>query len=424
MTRHDLHRNANWYEKCLNWFPVQLILGLLFVILPAAFYRWDWGFWENIGDPHITTLAVVISTYITIAITLRRILRYPGEQAAAYILPTILIYAGIAIIILLLLRLPYSSAVLTISFFLAILWFSAGHFIVRNWRTTTLAIVPFGEALELEEKPNYRIISLETPTLPNEYIHGIVADLRADNIGPEWEKFLAQCTLNRIPVYHIKQIKESLTGRVRIDHLSENDFGRLLPSEFYNNLKRSIDVLAVLLSLPVTLPVMLITAWLIKREDHGPALFLQERLGYGGKTFKVYKFRTMYQDQTGKAFTTGEDDPRITPIGKTLRKYRLDELPQFWNVLKGEMSLIGPRPESYQLAEWYEKDVPFFSYRHVVRPGISGWAQVMQGYAAEVDGMKEKLEYDFYYIKHYSLWLDMLIFYKTIRTILTGSGAR
>jgi lipopolysaccharide/colanic/teichoic acid biosynthesis glycosyltransferase len=132
----------------------------------------------------------------------------------------------------------------------------------------------------------------------------------------------------------------------------------------------------------------------------------------------------MYIDKQGKGFTQGEDDPRITRIGKFIRKFRIDELPQIFNILLGQMSFIGPRPESLELSMWYEMDVPFFSYRHVVRPGISGWAQVEQGYAAEVDGMKVKLEYDFYYIKHFSFWLDILITFKTIKTILTGFGAR
>ena len=132
----------------------------------------------------------------------------------------------------------------------------------------------------------------------------------------------------------------------------------------------------------------------------------------------------MRNDLEGKGFTEGEEDPRITKVGSVIRKYRIDELPQILNVLKGEMSFIGPRPESLELSQWYEKDVAFFSYRHIVRPGLSGWAQVNQGYAAEVEGMTVKLQYDFYYIKHFSLWLDILIVVKTIRTILTGFGSR
>jgi lipopolysaccharide/colanic/teichoic acid biosynthesis glycosyltransferase len=132
----------------------------------------------------------------------------------------------------------------------------------------------------------------------------------------------------------------------------------------------------------------------------------------------------MYIDQKGSGFTKENKDPRITKVGKYIRKFRIDELPQIFNIFLGQMSFIGPRPESYELSQWYEKDVPFFAYRHVVRPGISGWAQVEQGYAAEVDGMKIKLEYDFYYIKNFSFWLDLLITFKTIKTIITGFGSR
>jgi len=132
----------------------------------------------------------------------------------------------------------------------------------------------------------------------------------------------------------------------------------------------------------------------------------------------------MYHDMSGEDFTISEDDPRITRVGHVIRKYRIDELPQIFNILKSEMSFIGPRPESVSLSEWYEEDVPFFSYRHVVRPGITGWAQVEQGYAAEVQGMTRKLQYDFYYIKHISLWLDVLISLKTVRILFTGFGAR
>ncbi|EPC04109.1 hypothetical protein L861_02020 [Litchfieldella anticariensis FP35 = DSM 16096] len=265
---------------------------------------------------------------------------------------------------------------------------------------------------------------LSSPDFCGVRYDGIVADLYADELSAEWEKFLAKCTLAHIPVFHVKQIRESVTGRVRIEHLSENEFGSLLPSSLYRGFKRVVDFFGALVLVPVLAPVMLATAIAIKRDSPGPVLFVQERMGYRGVPFKVYKFRSMYCDRKGNGYTEGEDDPRITRVGRVIRKYRLDELPQLFNVLKGEMSFIGPRPESLELSAWYEKDVPFFSYRHVVRPGISGWAQVEQGYAAEVDGMTTKLQYDFYYIKHFSLWLDVLIIFKTLKTIITGFGAR
>ncbi|MDR5886712.1 sugar transferase [Vreelandella janggokensis] len=227
-----------------------------------------------------------------------------------------------------------------------------------------------------------------------------------------------------IPVYHHRQISETISGRVQIDHLSENEFGSLLLPLFYVGFKRVMDFLPAVILLPFLLPVLLAVALLIKRDSPGPVFFMQPRVGYRGRSFNMFMFRSMYHYMSGEDFTVSGNDPRITRLGRILRRYRLDELPQLFNVLRGEMSFIGPRPESESLSEWYEQDVPFFSYRHVVRPGISGWAQVEQGYAAEVEGMKRKLQYDFYYIKHCSLWLDVLIVLKTVRILCTGFGSR
>jgi lipopolysaccharide/colanic/teichoic acid biosynthesis glycosyltransferase len=153
-------------------------------------------------------------------------------------------------------------------------------------------------------------------------------------------------------------------------------------------------------------------------------LFRQTRMGFRGKPFTIYKFRTMTVDaETGHRFTE-ENDPRISRLGRVLRRYRIDELPQIINILAGEMSWIGPRPESIALAEWYESQIPFYSYRHIVRPGITGWAQVNQGNVAMITAATAKLYYDFYYIKHLSPWIELLIAARTVRIVLTGFGAR
>ena len=157
-------------------------------------------------------------------------------------------------------------------------------------------------------------------------------------------------------------------------------------------------------------------------------MFRQERTGYRGPAFTLYKFRSMkldndFSDDRDKAMTKSGDD-RITRVGRFLRKTKIDELPQVINILRGEMSWIGPRPEAVVLSRWYEQELPFYRYRHIVRPGISGWAQVNQGHVAAVDDVLEKLHYDFYYIKNFSPWLDMVIVLKTVKTMLTGFGAR
>jgi lipopolysaccharide/colanic/teichoic acid biosynthesis glycosyltransferase len=156
-------------------------------------------------------------------------------------------------------------------------------------------------------------------------------------------------------------------------------------------------------------------------------LFRQTRIGHSGKKIVVYKFRTMHdrwvEDERTAAITITDDD-RVTRLGRILRKTRLDEVPQIFNILRGQMSWIGPRPEAEVLSHWYQSEIPFYPYRHVVKPGISGWAQVNQGHVADVEQVHRKLQYDFYYIKYFSPWLDLLILMRTLKTMLTGFGSR
>jgi lipopolysaccharide/colanic/teichoic acid biosynthesis glycosyltransferase len=243
----------------------------------------------------------------------------------------------------------------------------------------------------------------------------------------EWEAFLADAALAGRIVYQVKQLSESLTGRVELERLSENSFGSLLPARGYFYMKGLADFLFALLLLPLALPFMALVAIAIRAETKGPAMFRQKRVGHAGQPITVYKFRTMraveVEDERSAAMTR-ENDDRITGVGKVLRTLRIDELPQIFNILKWEMSWIGPRPEAEVLSVWYTSEIPFYRYRHVVKPGISGWAQVNQGHVAEVGEVHRKLQYDFYYIKYFSPWLDLLIFFRTIKTMLTGWGAR
>jgi lipopolysaccharide/colanic/teichoic acid biosynthesis glycosyltransferase len=229
--------------------------------------------------------------------------------------------------------------------------------------------------------------------------------------------------LRGIPVYHIKQFNESISGRVVVDHLRENTLGAVVPSLIYPQFKRAMDFWTALVCLPFIAMIVGVCAILIKRETPGPIFYCQKRAGFGGRSFTILKLRTMAHNHHGADFTT-EGDGRITRIGRFLRRHRLDELPQIINILRGDMSWIGPRPEAISLAELYEREIPFYVYRHIVRPGISGWAQVHQGNVAAVDAARLKLEYDFYYIKHFSFWLDALIVMKTVRAIVTCFGSR
>ncbi|WP_412674744.1 sugar transferase [Anoxybacillus ayderensis] len=203
---------------------------------------------------------------------------------------------------------------------------------------------------------------------------------------------------------------------VRINYIERKE------SNIYPYVKRGMDILFVLLSIPVVVPIILIFAILIKLETPGPAFFLQERVGLHGRCFQVIKLRSMgvNAEKNGAQWAI-KNDPRVTKVGAFIRKTRIDELPQLLNVLKGEMSLIGPRPERPIFTEKFSKEIPGFKDRLQVKPGITGWAQVNGGYDITP---REKLELDRYYIEHMSFWLDVKILFKTVKVCLTGDGAR
>jgi len=191
-------------------------------------------------------------------------------------------------------------------------------------------------------------------------------------------------------------------------------------------LRRIFSLTASLTLLLLILPVIPLVILAIKLDSKGDLLYKQERVGRGGLVFYCYKFRTMRPNaeaDTGPTWA-GDDDPRITRIGKFLRKARLDEVPQLWNVLRGDMAFVGPRPERPEFVEWLTKEIPYYPVRHVVRPGITGWAQVRYRYGNTVEDAKEKLQYDLFYIKNVSLGLDFLVMFQTIKTVLFGRGAR
>ncbi len=190
--------------------------------------------------------------------------------------------------------------------------------------------------------------------------------------------------------------------------------------------KRAVDLLLALMAMVVTIPLFILLPALIKLSSPGPVFYRQERVGWQGRRFTILKFRSMRQDAEvpGRAMWAEEDDPRVNAVGRFMRRYRLDELPQLLIVLRGDMSMVGPRPERPEFIERLSRDIPYYPYRLAVKPGITGWAQVKFRYGATVQDAAEKLQYDLYYIKHMSVRLDGLIALKTIQTILFQSGAR
>ncbi|NIJ63647.1 lipopolysaccharide/colanic/teichoic acid biosynthesis glycosyltransferase [Sphingomonas leidyi] len=408
------------------------LIGLLFTgsALPVAISYLS-GKTPDIGSEQaLVTVAASCTAAIVALLAIRKVTSFPGTRHFSYIIPTFSVTFGSAIGVLLVLRVDYASVMLMSAFLFGTLFiFMMMHLGAKAGQS--FYVVPFGKALKLVESEDASWILLKDPTLPENDGHTpIVADLRYD-FEPEWERMLAAAAISGRAVYHSKQVRESLTGKVEIEHLSENSFGSLVPNSAYRHTKRIVDIVVSLVAIPVLLVPMLLLGVVIRLESPGPILFRQRRMGYRGQDFEVLKFRTMRARAPATCVETAiqdaitqSDDDRITKIGRVLRRSRIDELPQIWNVLMGDMSIIGPRPEAIPLSEWYERELPFYSYRHIVRPGITGWAQVSQGHVADLDSVHTKLYYDFYYIKNFSAWLDLLITIRTVHTILSGFGSK
>lgn len=352
---------------------------------------------------------------------------YPGTRRAYVILPTSLTAHAIVVAWFVMTRFPYDRVALLVGFLAHVCWLYFVHFYGEGRIQRRIGVVPFGAVERIFEIDGIRWVRLLQPRLEEtRRCDAIVADFSAD-LPAEWEAFLAEAALAGRIVYQHKQLAESITGRVELEQLSENSFGSLVPARGYFYLKAVIDFLCAVAVLPLLLPAMAVIAVVIRLDGSGPAIFRQRRVGHAGRDITVYKFRTMRPaviEDERRAAMTADEDGRVTRVGRVLRKLRIDELPQIFNILKGEMSWIGPRPEAAVLSTWYTSELPFYRYRHVVKPGISGWAQTNQGHVAEIDEVHRKLQYDFYYIKYFSAWLDLLIVIKTVKTILTGFGSK
>jgi sugar transferase (PEP-CTERM system associated) len=221
---------------------------------------------------------------------------------------------------------------------------------------------------------------------------------------------------------------EGLTGKVNLDvvhpsWLIYRTGGRA--SRLYRQLRRALDVVFAAVGLAVSLPVMAVTVLAIKLDSPGPVIYSQIRVGMGNRPFRIYKFRSMRTDaEKDGAVWAGEGDTRVTRVGRAIRKLRIDELPQFVNILRGDMSFIGPRPERPVFVEMLEREIKYYAQRHLVKPGLTGWAQVRYRYGASLEDAREKFQYDLYYIKNQSPLLDAIILFETIRICLFGRGAR
>lgn len=285
---------------------------------------------------------------------------------------------------------------------------------------------------EHAEVPHTEVLSAHATLTETALKHGIdeiVVALSERRGGSMPLRQLLDCKINGIRVVDIATYFEKTLGQINVSHVNA---GWLIFGDGFNQGamrtfgKRVFDIVCSALMIVLAAPVMLLTAVAIRFESHGPVLYRQERVGLNGKTFNVVKFRSMRTDaeKDGKPRWATANDDRVTRVGNFIRKVRIDELPQLFTVLKGEMSLVGPRPERPFFVDELTRQIPYYAVRHSVKPGVTGWAQVRYQYGATMEDSIEKLQYDLYYVKNHTLFLDLVVMFETVAVVLTGKGAR
>ncbi len=280
--------------------------------------------------------------------------------------------------------------------------------------------------------PADRVIPKSIPLL--EVVQGlnvkeVIVAVREQRGGVLPLRELLDCRISGVPVTDLAGFNERVRGQIPIESLKASwliyghGFAQDGAREF---IKRLFDVAVSTLLLVASLPLGMVIALAIRLESSGPVIYRQERVGRGGRPFTCLKFRSMHVDAEGDGVArwAQKADPRTTRVGQFIRGLRIDELPQLINVLRGDMSFVGPRPERPEFVEKLKGDIPFYDVRHSVKPGLTGWAQVRYTYAASVEDARKKLEFDLYYVKNHSLFLDLLILIETVRVILFREGAR
>jgi len=356
-----------------------------------------------------------------------RMARVSTYRVGGQILPIWSMLVLIAMAFLLLFRFDYSIWFFVITFLtgtICLSWFAV-NLVKRHSQNVALPGALLTDDLAgFATSKVVNFISLSSPNLPETPVDIIAVD--QDHMkDPNWTPFLSWCLINAVPVVSLQEYIERYTGRIDSARFIPSDMLKTSEAPSYMSVKRLADTVISIMALILLCLPMLVIAIIIRLGSSGPALFTQRRLGRGGRPFTIYKFRSMTNDAEAKgAQFARSQDARVTGIGKFIRKSRIDELPQLYNVIIGDMSLIGPRPEQVDLMDQLVKEIPLFPLRHSVRPGITGWAQVCQGYADDVESTRLKIEYDLFYIKNVSLLLDLNIVLRTIKIILSGFGAR
>jgi lipopolysaccharide/colanic/teichoic acid biosynthesis glycosyltransferase len=409
---------------------VSIVVASLFVF--GTFLPWNSSLGGTRTIPMVVylTLSMVLISLMTAQMSGPGVPRPSYGRMSAIFLGT----GGLTALLLLFTRAYFSRPFLIVT---AVGWvvLATTHRLIRRHRpwTERIAVITGEKQLaeDLVDSPHADVVwvldpkSESVPDLPDRNVT-MAVDLKVV-LSERVAQFISSCDVAGYSIRPFTSVYEEHTGRVPLVHLAEGweisspllEVAPWLPG------KRAVDTLATVITAPFWLVLAGLVALYLKVSTRGPALFKQERVGFGGEPFIMYKFRTMVEDAevNGPSFAA-EKDERLIRGGRFLRKSRLDEIPQLWNVVKGEMSLVGPRAEQVPFADIFSRQIPFYAHRNLVRPGITGWAQVNYGYADDQADTIEKLTYDLYYIKHMSPVMDLRVLWKSVWTVLSGFGAR
>jgi lipopolysaccharide/colanic/teichoic acid biosynthesis glycosyltransferase len=395
------------------------LVGASFIFGFGSFICWDTVyFWlpESGTLPYPADkwlfLTVMFCAYTTALVIAKRIVSTPLCMRILSVFLGVSISYIFFIIIIFAFRLNYSRQFLIIAFVFSFFWLYAGQRLFFSASQIRYGFTYGSIIQELKEEWRSNFEEIISPVSRKEYDVLVVSPYQDHPLPQEWTRYITNVMINGMPVVHPGIVYEFFAGRLPLQYMIDGPGVIIRPPKLYFYLKYLCDwLMLIVLGIPSILCIGVVSVVILISSGR-PVFFIQERIGKNGAPFRMLKFRSMTD--------TGE----ITAIGRLLRKYRIDELPQIWNVLKGEMSFIGPRPETPELTKLYTEQIPFYPYRYSILPGITGWAQVNYGYAAVTSENKIKLSYDLYYVKNASLLLDILIVLKTIKTMLVGFGAK
>jgi exopolysaccharide biosynthesis polyprenyl glycosylphosphotransferase len=425
-------------SRFLFWVGLTDVLALVISVMSASLFVFEKAIPPNSvnGQPVYPMISALLVSLVFMSIVTTQMSGH-GVPRPTYgrMLAIFLGTGALSSLLIVFARAPYFSRSFLLITGAGWLLLATGHRALRRRRpwTERVALITAEKKLadDLAESPHADVVWVLDPKtdgpldLPDRDVT-MAVDLRVV-LSERVAQFISSCDVAGYNIRPFTTLYEEHTGRVPLVHLAEGweisapllEVAPWLPG------KRVFDTVVAALLIPVWVPLGVLVGLYVRLATSGPAMFRQRRIGYGGEPFVMYKFRTMDEDaeKDGPRFAD-PDDRRVIRGGRFLRKSRMDEIPQLWNVLKGEMSLVGPRAEQVPFVRAFREQIPFYDHRHLVRPGVTGWAQVNYGYADDQADTIEKLTYDLYYIKHMSPVMDLRVLWKSIWTVLTGAGAR